>query len=189
MKLSVSDETICYPIYVENLIKIKVVTGNILDCRLNMNEMLGNQYFLARNYLKAKSAYEAVLKEHPQNLTVRKRIVICYIECGEISQAFNVFYALVVDDIETIINTNPAADDCPCPELVKNYGTILPYEENSRDLKLMLAMLWLYCNPEKSLEFFKKLKTENPGERRFEEICNLVQKKLSVKHESHIHKI
>jgi hypothetical protein len=85
---------------------------------------------------------------------------------------------LVKEDIDFITQTDPIADDCPCIELTEKYGGVLPYENESYDLKLMLAMLWLYCSEEKSLEFFKRIIVENPGDTRIKEITALIESKI-----------
>lgn len=137
--------------------------------------MLGNKYFLARNYENAAKNFQYTLQIDPVNKSVRKKLIICYTQIGQIQKAFESFYQLVKEDINFIIETDPVADDCPCDELTARYGNVLPYEDGSYDLKLMLAMLWLYCSAEKSLEFFKRIIVENPGDSRIKEITSLIE--------------
>lgn len=141
--------------------------------------MLGNQYFLSRNFSKAKEAYENVLKAEPQNDYVKKRLIICYTQTGEILKAFDLFYDIVKRDIEVITNTDLVADDCPCPELISKYENIKPNGECSRDAKLMLGMLWLYCNAQTSLEFFNMIASEEKSDIRINEIRNIIQDKIN----------
>lgn len=143
-----------------------------------MSEMLGNQYFLARNFTNAAKNLQYALDLDPLNKAVRKKLVICYSQTGEIQKAFNIFYNLILENINCIIDTDVISDDCPCPELVTHYGTILPYQENSTDLKLMLGMLWLYCDVEKSLNFFKSVLKENPDDERLKTISSMIEEKL-----------
>lgn len=77
------------------------------------SEMLGNKYFLARNYRGAAQNLQYVLSQNPINKAARKKIIICYTQTGEIEKAFENFYSLVAEDISFIINTDPVADDCP----------------------------------------------------------------------------
>lgn len=142
------------------------------------SEMLGNKYFLARNYEGAAANFQFTLKTDPINKSVRKKLIICYTQIGQIQKAFESFYQLVKEDIKFIIETDLVADDCPCVELTDKYGNVLPYENESFDLKLMLGMLWLYCNAEKSLEFFKRIIVENPGDSRIREIASLIEGKI-----------
>lgn len=142
------------------------------------SEMLGNKYFLARNYEGAAANFQYTLKTDPINKSVRKKLIICYTQIGQIQKAFESFYQLAKEDINFIIETDLVADDCPCPELTAKFGCVLPYEDGSYDLKLMLAMLWLYCSAEKSLEFFKRIIFENPGDSRIKEIASLIEGKI-----------
>ena len=145
-----------------------------------MSEMLGNQYFLSRNYSRAAVTFSRVYSKNPKNFSVRKKLIICFTQTGELSKAFDFFYALVKENIEYLTNTDPVADDCPCSELADKYGMVLPYEENSSDLKLLLGILWLYCDAKKSLEFFKQLILIQPEEKRYSEIIFQIEKYLNA---------
>ncbi len=145
------------------------------------SEMLGNQYFLSRNYEKAAANLQFVISNEPMNKPARKKLIICYSQIGQIKNAFNIFYSLVKEDINFIADTDHVADDCPCPELVAKYGKYLPFEENSFDLKLMLGMLWLYCDAGQSLGFFTSLLKEDLADYRLKEIVVLIEEKLKSK--------
>lgn len=142
-----------------------------------MSEMLGNQYFLSRNYSKAAAVFEKLFNQHQANKSIKKKLIICLTQTGEIQKAFNVFYELAKEDLDFIINTDPIADDCPCPELVKHYGSFYPYEDNSSDLKMLLGMLWLYCDLEKSLGFFTALNAEKNIDPKITEIFEILNSK------------
>ncbi len=142
------------------------------------SEMLGNKYFLARNYKGAAENFQHTLQTNPINKAIRKKLIICYTQIGQIQKAFDSFYKLVKEDIYFVIETDLVAEDCPCPELIAKYGTVLPYESGSSDLKLMLAMLWLYCNVTKSIEFFKQVLLENTVDSRIIEVVSLIEKKI-----------
>ena len=142
------------------------------------SEMLGNKYFLARNYKGAAENFQHTLQTDPINKAIRKKLIICYTQIGQIKKAFDSFYKLVKEDINFVIETDLVAEDCPCPELIAKYGTVLPYESGSSDLKLMLAMLWLYCNVTRSIEFFKQVLLENTGDSRIIEVVSLIEKKI-----------
>ena len=45
-------------------------------------------------------------------------------------------------------------------------------------MKLMLAMLWLYCDAKKSLEFFKRILIEKPGDSTIREIVSSIESKI-----------
>jgi len=144
------------------------------------SEMLGNKYFLARDYEGAAANFQHTLQRDPINKAIRKKLIICNTQIGQIQKAFEDFYILAIEDINFIINTDIVADDCPCPELTAKYGSILPYENESVDLKLMLGMLWLYCNPQKSLEFFKRILIESATDPRIGEIASMIETKINT---------
>ena len=145
------------------------------------SEMLGNKYFLARNYQGAAQNLQFVLSKNPINKSARKKIIICYTQTGEMEKAFDNFYTLVEEDIHFIIDTDPVADDCPCPDLVAKYGKVYPYEKKSFDMKLMLGMLWLYCDVNKSWEIFHELNSNNDDDFRLKEVLSLIeQNKKSI---------
>ena len=142
------------------------------------SEMLGNKYFLARKYKNAAENFQYTLQTDPINKSARKKLVICYTQIGQIQKALENFYILVKEDVNFIMETDIVADDCPCPELIDKYGSVFPYEKDSFDLKLMLAMLWLYCDAKKSLEFFKRILIEEPSDLRMKEIVSSIEKNI-----------
>ena len=145
-----------------------------------LSEMLGNRYFLARNYKQAVENFEYVLSNNPTNKSVRKKIIICYLQTGDLYKAVDMFAKLIKEDIDFIINTDLKEDACPCPELIEKYGTILPYEQNSNDLKLMLGMLWLYCDVQKSKEFFDVVIKEKPEDEKLKSIVSVIENRLKT---------
>ncbi len=140
--------------------------------------MLGNKYFLARKYKNAAENFKHTLQTDPINKSVRKKLIICYTQIGQIQKAFENFYMLVKEDLNFIIETDIVADDCPCPELIEKYGNVLPYEKDSFDMKLMLAMLWLYCDAKKSLDFFKRILVEKQVDSRIKEVVSSIERKI-----------
>lgn len=145
-----------------------------------LSEMLGNRYFLARNYKQAVENFEYVLSNNPTNKSVRKKLIICYLQTGDLDKAVDIFAKLIKEDIDFIINTDLKEDACPCPELIEKYGTILPYEQNSNDLKLMLGMLWLYCDVQKSKEFFDVVIKEKPEDEKLKSIVSVIENRLKT---------
>ena len=130
-----------------------------------MSEMLGNQYFMARNYARAAEELEQVLIKDPANKPVRRKLIICFNQTGNIRRALEIFLSLIKDDIDFIINTDPVDDDCPCPELVYDLEKQARPEAESVEYHLKLGMLWLYCDLRKSIEHFEKageLEPDNP---------------------------
>jgi len=146
-----------------------------------VSEMLGNQYFLSKKYDNAAINFKQTLLEDPQNKSVRKKLIICYTQIGEINKALDTFVDLIKEDMDFVTNTNIKEDACPCPELIAKYGTVLPYENNSTDLRIMLSILWLYCDANKSLEFFKSLLDENKENEKISSVAKIIENSLKTK--------
>ena len=105
---------------------------------------------------------------------IRKKLIICYTQVGQIKKAFQLFHSLIEEDIAVIIETDVIADDCPCPELV----TKLSSDENSSETLekyLKLGILWLYCDSSNSLTHFEKASTLNPDEKLISSTINLIK--------------
>lgn len=121
-----------------------------------MHEMLGNQYFLVRKYPEARNELELALKDNPTALSIKKKLIICHIQTASISRALNLFYEVISENIDSIINTDPIIENCPCPQLIYELeNTMLPM--NSELQALSLGMLWLYCDIHQSLKYFTML--------------------------------
>ena len=149
-----------------------------------MCEMLANQYFLARRYTQACNVYEKVLLKRPKDMFIRRRLIICYTQIGEIKKSLEVFISCLEDDIECITKIDPVAEDCPCPELVTDLEKKLANNLNSLDFHLMLGMLWLYCDVDKSIEYFIKsqnIDSESPTVNYILLLINSHQKKKRVR--------
>ncbi len=150
-----------------------------------MCEMLGNQYFLARRYGDAIAVFEKVMEKNTGNKAVRRKLVICYAQTGQVRKAFDIFISLAEDDMDYIINTDPVGDDCPCPELVTHYEELLKTFTHDADLLLKLGMLWLYCNPDRSLYYFRKAKEEDAENGKIQHVLSLLLSHLSSKPSEH----
>lgn len=138
-----------------------------------MSEMLANQYFLVRRYKDAETAFEKVLESNPLNKSVRKKLIICYVHNGQISKALDKFYHLIKEDIYYIIHTDLIADDCPCPELIEIFEKSGSSNYSSINVLEIYGILWLYCDMEKSLNYFEQLKQLNPSEKIYSDILEI----------------
>lgn len=125
--------------------------------------MLGNQYFLARKYSLAADELEKALFKDPASKGIRRKLIICEIQSGNINRALDLFISLVEEDAAFIINADPILDDCPCPELVYDMEAQFTDNKDSLNYHLKLAMIWLYCDVNKSLHYFN-LSLEMNGE-------------------------
>jgi tetratricopeptide (TPR) repeat protein len=132
---------------------------------VNMFEMLGNQLFLVRNYSRATEIFEKALWEDPRNKYVRRKLIICYTQIGELDKALKNLLWFLKKDIRFIIDIDPVAEDCPCSGLVYEMEAKLTENRESSDFHVILGILWLYCNIERSLSHFltaRELAPANP---------------------------
>jgi hypothetical protein len=127
-----------------------------------MNEMLGNQYFLSRDYIHAQLELEQALLQHPSSVSIKKKLIICHIQTGSTQRALDLFLETIIQDIHSIIDTDPIFDNCPCPQLVYEMENSLKPSTTNEKI-LALGMLWLYCDINKSLKYFTSLSV--PDER------------------------
>jgi len=121
-----------------------------------MSEMLGNRYFLARQFDNAIPYLEEALAQNPSGEKLKKKLVICYIQTGRIERAFTLFYELVQSNPKVIIETDAYWDDCPCGELIPIWEKKVDENRNSHEYLITLGMLNLYCNLEKSRLYFNQ---------------------------------
>lgn len=147
-----------------------------------MSEMLGNQFFLARNFAGAAKELEEALQHDPESKSIRRKLVICLNEIGEVRRAFTYFISLVKEDAEYIIQTDPIDDDCPCPELVYEAERALQNNDHSLDYILRLGMLWLYCDMHESMRYFKKAQELAPDDGDIKTIITLLKPKEIISH-------
>lgn len=143
-----------------------------------MNEMLGNQYFMARNYLGAANAFQTVLQDEPKNINATKKLIISLTQIGKFSKAFDLFADFISENIDYIVNTDPAKDDCPCAELVNNLENKGKYGSESLTILETLGILWLYCDIHNSIEYFEKAIQLTPNDVKLNSVLLILKKKL-----------
>lgn len=145
-----------------------------------MSEMLGNQFFMARNYPAAQKELEEVLIKEPNNIQVKKKLVICYTQTGKLKESIKLFTEIIEENIEFLLNTDPIKDDCPCPELIEKIEKNYHPDYSSSEHILILAIIWLYCDEHKSLEYFYKLQKAEPSNALVEYAINCIEKYIST---------
>lgn len=146
-----------------------------------MSEMLGNQYFMARNYPAAQKELEEVILQNPTNKSAKKKLVVCYTQTGKVKEAIKYFNELMTEDIEFVVNTDPIEDDCPCPELVEKIEGQKLANSESADYHLILGIIWMFCDINKSIEYFIKASTMAPFDKSTESIIACIKEYL-IKH-------
>ena len=143
-----------------------------------MNEMLGNQYFMAINYRAAQDEFELAIKKDPTLNRLKKKLIICYTQTGKVKQAIDLFIELISEHIELIIDTDPIRDDCPCPDLVEQIEKLKDSHTNSLDYHLILGIVWLYCDVNKSIEYFIKARQLEPADPRINKTIQIIENYL-----------
>ncbi len=147
-----------------------------------MSEMLANSYFISRNFSKALPYFEEMLQKGQASDKIKKKLLICYIAVGRIEDAFEIFHELVRRDPFIIINTDPYWDDCPCPEMVSEWEGNPTANLDEPRISLILGMLYLFCDVERSMHYLKKaLPLSEYYTRLNQTIERLQQAKLSPK--------
>jgi tetratricopeptide (TPR) repeat protein len=140
--------------------------------------MLGNQYFMARNYRAAQDEFELAIKKDPTLNRLKKKLIICYTQTGKVKQAIDLFIELISEHIELIIDTDPIRDDCPCPDLVEQIEKLKDSHTNSLDYHLILGIVWLYCDVNKSIEYFIKARQLEPADPRINKTIQIIENYL-----------
>jgi tetratricopeptide (TPR) repeat protein len=125
------------------------------------NEMLGNQYFMARDYIGAERELAPCLNISPDSKSIKRKLIICYTQIGEVSKALEMCSDLIRSDIKFIIDADEVLDDCPCPELINNNEHVY-LNDASEDNYVILGILWLYCNVESSIKYLRKALDMDP---------------------------
>jgi len=142
-----------------------------------MSEMLGNQYFMARNYKEAVRALELVYLKESSNKSVRRKLIIGYTQTGKLKKALDLFLSLVQEDVGFIINADPIFDDCPCSEIEKQL-IYSPKDNLSPDINIYNGILWLYCDPKISVKFLKKAMIDFPENVGIKESIKIIKQQI-----------
>ncbi|MBD3287745.1 hypothetical protein GF337_02980 [candidate division KSB1 bacterium] len=147
-----------------------------------MSEMLGNQYFLARKFVQAARELEKALLKRPASKKIRRKLIICHLQSGEMNRAIELFVPLIEENIDTIAKSDPMFDDCPCPEIIYDLEKQARIYQDLFSYNLKLGILWLYCDVDKSIHYFRMSEKSNPENTLIKKIISLLQE-YQLKHE------
>ncbi len=142
-----------------------------------MSEMLGNQYFMARNYLNAEKELEPEYLKDSTNKGIRRKLIICYTQTRKFEKALDIFHSLVKEDVAFITSADKILDDCPCPELLDDFNRTHTIEDNY-EFNLSHGMLWLYCEETKSVDYLKLALKANPEDERLKESITIIEEHI-----------
>jgi tetratricopeptide (TPR) repeat protein len=141
-----------------------------------MSEMLANQYFMARKYDDAVPLFERLVSKNPQNLRVKKKLVICYTQTGQIERAVALVLELLRRSPRVILDTDIDSEDCPCPELTERMERRLQGTQPTVTDLNQLGILYLYCDLEASLQYFQGSLGKEPNQPQVREILAILTK-------------
>lgn len=151
-----------------------------------MSEMLGNQYFMSRQFDKALHHLERVLEGEPENERVKKKLIICYCETGHVRAALRLFEQVITNNIRLIIDTDLVSEDCPCPDILERMNWYRKVAVNSADFHSILGMLNLYCNISESINSFQTAFDLRPEDELLHRIFTKIKDfNLSVSNQPH----
>ena len=154
-----------------------------------MSEMLANHYFLSRNYQSALCEYENVLHKNSDNLLVKKRLIICYIQNGLLSNALNLFIDLLRRDSNIFVKSNGYRDYCPCRDLIFKYENKQTSGIDNYEVNLSLGILWYYLDINNSLEYLIKAERLNPNQKKLNQVIRTISDTIfSLETNQKIHK-
>lgn len=127
-----------------------------------MSEMLGNHYYLSRNYAQAIDAFSKTFNSNfPSHIL--KKLIICHITQGNIKTAKEYFLKVINDNPLIIIKTDVIDEDCPCPDIIDKLENNFHPPASLDDL-ISLGILWLYCDLDKSVDYFKQANRLYPND-------------------------
>ena len=145
-----------------------------------MSEMLGNRYFIARQYEKALANLEEALLTSNTPDKVKKKLIICYVETGNVERALFHFHDLIRKDPKIIVDTDHYHDDCPCPEIIPNWENKQNNIEAPRGYFESLGMLYLYCDKDISIQYFEKSLPQTKFKTVISSIIEILTKDVAV---------
>jgi tetratricopeptide (TPR) repeat protein len=149
-----------------------------------MSEMLGNQYFMARNYGEAQKYLLPAYERDSSNKLVKRKLVICFFMTGNVQKAFDFFFELISEDIEYITKADPISDDCPCHEIIRELNLENLPEAHQFEQLVLRGIIWLFCNPKQSLTFFEKAYKLEPQNVKVSQTLNIIQQYIKTEKES-----
>jgi len=152
-----------------------------------MSEMLGNQYFMAKKYKDALAVFEECVQEDKANKGLLKKMVVCYTQVGKIEKAAELLNRLMEEGWDFLLDSDMMEDNCPCKELNLNIEAKYDVIVKSFDYFLALGVLWVYCNIDESIVYFKEALRLKPDNKLVNSILSklLKRKKQNAEHINH----
>lgn len=120
-----------------------------------MSEMIGNYFFQTHSYLRAVPVLEEIVAREPANPRALKRLVIAYLETGRLRDGYQIYQRIMRTNPRIILDTDPEAEDCPCPELVDAIGQGQRQFDDPANRLLILGIYSSYCNRRAARSYFE----------------------------------
>ncbi len=140
-----------------------------------MSEMLGNHYFQLKNYFLAEQSYEKVFFNNLPENRILKRLIICYTQTKKILSAQKLLLQLIEKDINIILGTNIKEEFCPCNDLILDIENGKIKYESDFEKYGVLGILWLFCDYNKSLQYFESAFRINPNDDMINKILMIIK--------------
>ncbi len=141
-----------------------------------MSEMLANRYFIEREYERAIPLLEELLTVERDHSKARKKLIIAYTQTGRLSEGIDHFLIALGNDPRSIIDTEPSAEDCPCPTLCRTVEQRAAATGRPLSSYLILGILELYCDLERSRSYFQRAKPLAGEDKRIDKILDYLDK-------------
>jgi tetratricopeptide (TPR) repeat protein len=140
-----------------------------------MEKMLGNQYFMARNF---KEAFQYLARAHaraPGDIAVLRNLVICEVVVGRLPGALNHLLALLHAAPQVLHEGCLDVDGCPCPDILTQWSIHPPNELSQSAYLLSMGILALFCDRELAKAYLRQAQRLDPGNKALAEAINLVR--------------
>lgn len=136
--------------------------------------MLANNYFIVRDYAKAKETFLRLPEELRDDCRVMKKLILCEIFLSEPRKALDYLLVILRRDPEIIVKTDIDTEDCPCRDLIIELEERTGYSDGDERNVLSLAMLWLYCNVNRAIDYLNLIPgtEQKPGIMEFKFLIN-----------------
>ncbi len=137
-----------------------------------MDRMLGNQYFMARNYAKAIVSLERAMRQYPDDLSISRKLIISYIANHNLHAAIDKLKVFSNKFSDLVFIDGLADANCPCPKLLDEWKNEPPKSVTQADYYIALGILELFCGNQNGCLYFEKAKDISPDQELINELLS-----------------
>jgi hypothetical protein len=143
-----------------------------------MSEMLGNRYFLGRNFRSAALQYEDTLhKINTIDIEVVKKLIVCYTKVNRTDDALNYYYSLLKKIQYSTDNLIIENEDCPYKKIIEELIIEMELEGLQYSTSIKLGILNSYCSSTNGIKYFKKALEFSRNKKIIKQIINILEGK------------